>query len=196
MQTFQNESELESWLRESGIDLSQWGVGPAKSVHDLWQEIVAGESSVTRGATVRRISLVNVILCRGGACLVEAEQELRPGEWRMRNRYPSEKITPGENPAETALRCLQEELHIDPETVRVRSVAGPESQAGESRSYPGLCTEYSVYQVEVNADHLPDGEFLTTESSGEDGRQPKTHRWVWQSQPVEGERPEGSCRSR
>ncbi len=193
MHTFQNSSELACWLRDRGVDLSCWGVGEAKTVEDLLGEIHAGEASLSSEGALRQIRAVSVIVCRGDVCLVEAEQELRPGEWRVRNRYPSEKIMPGETPAQAARRCLREELHVAAEDIVVRAVSGPESQVGQSLSYPGLCTEYLVYTVRVNATGIPDGEFTTSESPMVSGRQPRTHRWVWQSEPIEGQRELGRC---
>jgi hypothetical protein len=93
---------------------------------------------------------------------------------------PTEKIKPGENPVEAAIRCLQEELEVSPSQVRILSGAvAPEQTLQESPSYPGLATNYIRYKVEARVKGLPRRPFSTTEAAHDDGDPVKNHQWLW-----------------
>jgi hypothetical protein len=95
---------------------------------------------------------------------------------------PTEKLKPGESQVEAAIRCLQEELEISPNRVKIVSyTAKPEQVSQESPSYPGLTTTYIRYQVEAKVAGLPHEPFSTTESVHDDGDPVKHHQWLWKS---------------
>ncbi len=172
--------ELKSWLTTKGINWSHWGAGQAKSVEHLWAEIEAGESQLEDNPPLRRVWIVNLIIRRGDKILVESAQEFGDKQQRQRNLPPAEKLKPGENYLQAAWRCLQEELQINPAAITLLADT-PElqRQTRESPSYPGLPTEYQLYQVEVAVEGLPETAFSTAESLHEDGDPVQNHYWIW-----------------
>jgi hypothetical protein len=173
--------ELKAWLSAHNIDVTAWGAGPAKSVENLWAELAAGESQLEDNPPLRQVRLVNLIIRRGNKMLVEAAQEFGDNQQRQRGLPPAEKIKPGETHQQAALRCLQEELQIDPAAVTILAdTSQPRLQMQESPSYPGLRTQYWLYQVEAAVSGLPDTNFSTTESPHDDGDPVKIHQWIWQ----------------
>ncbi len=172
--------QLKAWLASKGVDTSQWGVSGAKSVENLWAEIVEGETEIQDDPPMRLVRLVNVIIRQGDRILVETTQEFGENQQRERGGPPAEKIKPGESPVETALRCLQEELQVDPSRVEITTMsAEPQPRINDSQSYPGLRTCYLQYDVEAKVEGLPAESFWTTEALHEDGDPVHLHRWLW-----------------
>jgi hypothetical protein len=126
------------------------------------------------------LTLVSVIIRAGQRMLVEEGQVLGENQYRYRGMPPTEKIKPGENPVEAAVRCLQEELDVNPDRVQILSwTAEPERTSQESPSYPGLATNYIRYKVEAKVKGLPRRPFSTTEAAHDDGDPVKNHQWLW-----------------
>lgn len=175
-------AQLKAWLDSKGIDISRWGVGGAKSVENLWAEIVEGETEIQDNPPLRLVRLVNVIIRQGDRMLVEATQEFGENQQRQRGGPPAEKSKPGESPIETALRCLQEELQVDATRVAIMAVSSElQVRTKDSPSYPGLRTCYLQYDVEANVEGLPSESFWTTEAFHEDGDPVHLHQWLWKS---------------
>lgn len=177
---FKTVEELRQWLQSREIDLSAWGRGQAKSVSDLWSEIVQGESELKDDPLQRQVEVVRVIIRSGDAILIEDQQEFRGGRRRARGRPPSEKMKPGESFQETALRCLEEELGVSPQEARIfpDSYRRKEWEA-YSASYPGLCTQYTFHVVRAEVDGLPREDFSTLEKEPGPGEPVARHHWVW-----------------
>jgi ADP-ribose pyrophosphatase YjhB (NUDIX family) len=178
--TFNSVAELEAWLKAKGMDTSRWGVGGAKSVKNLWDEINQGESQLQTVPPLRLVRVVNVIIRQGRRMLVETKQEFGENQTRSRSSPPAEKIKPGETPVEAAVRCLQEEMEVSPDRVKILAwTAEPEQIRLESPSYPGLVSNYILYEVEAKVAGLPRRPFSTVETAHDDGDPVKNHQWLW-----------------
>lgn len=180
---FENIHQLHTWLTSKGLDMTHWGVGAFKSVENLWAELVAGESQIQDEPPLRLVQIVTVIIRDGQHILVEAGQEFGENQYRYRGMPPTEKLKPGENQVEAAIRCMQEELDVSPHRIEIlSSLAEPERTWLESPSYPGLTTHYVRYEVEAKVEGLPRQPFSTTEAAHADGDPVKNHQWLWASQ--------------
>ena len=151
-------ASLDAWLRASGVDTARFGVGDAKSLDDLAEEVARGEATVTldprTGAPLRSVRVLQLLLRdAAGRVLVEARQEWSDGRVRERGTPLSEKMLGGESWRDAAPRAVAEELGsalapgyelvVDEATLRVRNVAR------DSVSYPGLPSLYAMHAVEA-----------------------------------------------
>jgi ADP-ribose pyrophosphatase YjhB (NUDIX family) len=178
--TFASTTELKSWLGSKGIDTTRWGVDGAKTVENLWTELVEGESQLQDDPPQRQVRIVNVMIRDGQLLLVEGEQEFGANQSRYRGQPPAEKLKPGESPVEGAIRCLQEEMEVNPSRVQILAwTEEPEQVLLDSPSYPGLTTSYMRYEVEARVEGLPHRPFTTTEIAHNDGDPVKNHQWLW-----------------
>ena len=177
--TLKNKKELEYLLSANRIDASQWGSGESKQLRDLWNEIAAGESQLQAGPLQRLVQVVMVIIRREELILVEAEQEFADGRRRKRGGPPTDKIKPGEDIQTAALRCLAEELQLDPQQIELL----PDSHhratiAKDSPSYPGLASVFTYHSIVARVINLPEtGFWLENLSDGEDPI--RRHYWQW-----------------
>lgn len=177
---FASAGDLRRWLARQGIDLAVWGRDDHKSVRHLWEEIARGETQIQADPPLRLVDVVQVVVRRGRQALVEREQELADGRRRKRNRPPSEKMRPGENYLEAALRCLREELGVRRADVDLlHDTYRREQTEGPSQSYPGLRTRYTFHMVEARVKGLPDDDFTTPERAGGKGDPVEAHHWTW-----------------
>ena len=176
-------ASLDAWLRASGVDTARFGVGDAKSLDDLAEEVARGEATVTldprTGAPLRSVRVLQLLLRdAAGRVLVEARQEWSDGRVRERGTPLSEKMLGGESWRDAAPRAVAEELGsalapgyelvVDEATLQVRNVAR------DSVSYPGLPSLYAMHAVEAAlapADAWPPNAPVTTAtgSGGGDG---------------------------
>ncbi|GIK42319.1 MAG: hypothetical protein BroJett011_61520 [Chloroflexota bacterium] len=180
MLTFASTIELKTWLESKGIDTTRWGIDGAKTVENLWAELIEGESQLQDDPPQRQVRVVNVMIRAGQRLLVEGEQEFGANQSRYRGQPPAEKLKPGESPVEAAIRCLQEEMEVNPNRVQVLSwTEEPEQILLDSPSYPGLATCYTRYEVEARVTGLPRRPFTTTETAHDDGDPVKYHQWLW-----------------
>ena len=169
---------LADWLRGQGLDLSNWGLGKAKSVEDLWREITAEDCSLSPGPT-RSVVLAVILIEDKNRLLCEAKQELRDGRIRLRSKPPREKVRRGEKIIAGVMRCLEQELRISPDVCRIVSIPErPIRVARESDSYPGLRTVYLEYWARVAVPNLPREDFCT-EESGDPHDPVFRHWWTW-----------------
>lgn len=184
MTDIKNAGELNTWLVEHGIDTSCWGMGVAKSVEDLWTEIVNGESVLESSPLLRVVHVVNVVIRNGNKILIEGEQQFRGNQNRYRGIPLSEKMKPGETPIGTTLRGIEEELRVEPERVTVlNSGTEPQTTLRESPSFPGLRSKYNVHTVEVQIESLPDQTFWTDELPENSSDPIRRHQWQWKVAP-------------
>lgn len=176
----QNVEALEKILRDQRIPLAQWGVGSAKTVENLWQELQTGDSHLQLNPLRRRVDAATIIIQRDDKILIEVAQTLQGQRSRPRHWPPSEKIRDRETPRQAAARCLCEELELTADMFTL-STACPEVVLEQqiSLSYPGLMTAYRFYVFDAVAPSLPDHPFQTAEQSHDDSDPVKTHSWVW-----------------
>nr|GEW03444.1 NUDIX hydrolase domain-like protein [Tanacetum cinerariifolium] len=170
--------------------LSSWGTQPGtKNIHNLFQELTSGETSLndTHNPPLRTVNVVVVnIKDDKNRILIESHQELSNGDVRVRSRPLSEKMKMGENVEDAAVRAVKEELGKEGECVRVvKETCRSRVEERVSVSYPGLPACYVLHSVDVFVDGLPDcDEFWTVEEGegqGEDDKAVKCrkHYWKW-----------------
>lgn len=182
--TFKNKSQLANWLKSKGLDLSTWGKGSAKTVQNLWHELTTDNVILCDKPVLRIVQAVRVIIRDGDKILIEKEQLLNDNRRRKRNHPPSEKMKPGENYRQAALRCLYEELGIPPERIKLLPNTHQMSQhLREALSYPGLQTQYLFHSIEAQVSNLPKHDFDTTELTDPEKEAVKYHTWSWQPAP-------------
>lgn len=175
---FESINQLRKWLDKNEVSLGLWGQSETKSIESLWREICAGESQIQDNPPLRNIKVVNIIIRRGDRVLIERKQQLVQNQVRYRGLPPAEKIRADESYIDAVIRGLNEELQIDPHDLKVlTSSVEPQISVHESQSYPGLATQYVVYEVEVEINNLPDQDFWTQETSINDPV--VKHQWGW-----------------
>lgn len=176
-----NESDLEKWLIEHGIDLSQWGCDHAKSVQNLLKEIQEGDCIIQYKPPLRIIHVVQALIFKDKYILTELGQELSDNRKRKRNLPPSEKMKPDENCLFAAIRCLDEELQITDDRITFLSKkCKPVIRYRYSKSYPGLKSKYYIYRVHVQVNGLPEKNFWSEEkNSGDHQQSVRRHFWGW-----------------
>ncbi len=180
--TFENPQALASWLHAHDIGTEHWGQDGAKSVADLWQEVCHGESALYDVAPLRRVRVVELLVLAGNRQLIEDAQTLVTGQVRRRNRPPSEKMHPTEDPLTAARRCLVEELGVAATAIFIEpaQAIGERQTTTESASYPGLLTHFTFYQVTAHVHNLPTTNFTTPNAAHAHGDPVVAHQWRWQ----------------
>lgn len=172
--------ELKDLLVSEDMDITCWGINSAKNIENLWDEILEGETVIQQSPLLRVISVVIILIRKGSNILIETKQELFDGRTRLRNYPPSEKIKAGENYLDAAIRCLEEELQIGRDNIKILESTHRESyKQDKSPSYPGLTTQYIFHTVEAEIDSLPTTDFSTSEATQNFKDPVKTHYWVW-----------------
>jgi hypothetical protein len=172
-------AELARLLTRHGIDLALWAYPAANTVDDLLRELERGEARLLEAPFRRELTIVRMMVRRGSQVLIEAEVIENPGRRQRRNRLPSEKLMPGESPAEATKRGLCEELSCPAHAIQVLRCDPPSLTTRKSApSYPGLRSDYLIHDVECAVAGLPDGPFETHEDYREAGKM-ITHRWEW-----------------
>ncbi|HFC11281.1 MAG TPA: NUDIX hydrolase [Anaerolineae bacterium] len=180
MITFQDSYTLQQWLNTHNIDTAEWGSHNAKTIHNLWQEIIVGESHFEAESPVRHVNVVNIILRHKQQILIEVAQELRDGRVRRRNRPPAEKIMRGENYLEAATRCLVEELGLSAEDIQLDpSSHRSQSYCSESLSYPNLFTHFHLHTIEATIKTLPTNDFRIPHHTHNRADPVVAHHWAW-----------------
>ena len=180
MNQFDNVNALEVWLNEQGINTAVWGEQGTKSVQNLWEELVNGDSRVQLDPPLRQVHVTEVFIQQTGHILIELEQEFGNGERRSRGRVPSEKMRVDELCETAALRCLEEELEVSEEAVTFLFPAYERAkQLTDSPSYPGLQTQYVFYRIAVDVKGLPTKDFWRNNQAFGHGDPVKRHHWGW-----------------
>ena len=176
--------ELETWLIEQNIDLSNWGRGSAKSVCDLLREITTGDSKIISNPARRQVEVAVVVIQDGDKYLIEHEQVMSDSRIRVRNWPPSEKLQQNEPVLDAVKRCLREELGVNHSQIgMIRILSTPTTERKPSPSYPGLETEYTLHLAYANVRGLPQKSFETHELSHSGSGTVNLHRWVWREMP-------------
>jgi hypothetical protein len=177
-------AQLVAFLAAAGVDVAAWRHPHSNTVADLLAELAAGECRLFTEPPRRELTIIRLVVVRGGRVLIEAELIETPGRRQTRGREPSEKVLPGETPEAAARRGLREELGCPDEAIRVLGVSGPRRDTRASTpSYPGLRSDYRVFDVGCEVAGLPDGEFETEETTGMPAKR-ITHRWRWADRPA------------
>jgi hypothetical protein len=178
----QSPKALQDLLIAHRIDVSQWGQTDAKTVINLWQELVAGEVYLQEPPLCRIVPGVVRLLIRQGNCLlIEVQQTFYDGRTRFRGIPPSEKLRHGESYRDGALRCVEEELRVERSKVQVLERTHQIHHAcHRSQSYPGLHSQYTFHTVDVQVQGLPQEAFSTDEYRQHDGALSVTNYWAWQ----------------
>lgn len=145
---------LTNKLREYNIPIDYWGTENAKTIEHLWDELKGGECSIKEenGYLVRSIEFVGIIITyidgEGKKYLLkEDRQEFKDGRIRKRKMQSSvsEKMKFGEDPIESAIRGIEEELNIKISKNQLKKFKDLAYDSG-SQSYPGLKTRYKGHQ--------------------------------------------------
>src|SRR5262249_19567456 len=123
-------ADLTRLLSGHGIDTSQWRHPDANTVDDLLRELKRGECRLLDEPLRREVTIVRICIRRGDLVLIETELIETPGRRQARNRMPSEKMLPGEDPAAAARRGIREELAAGDERIAIVHVAEPFLQSG------------------------------------------------------------------
>ena len=178
--TINSKGTLKKVLISNQIDLENWGCNGAKTISDLWHELETGESEIQMSPLHRIVSVVQVRIRKNNKILIETLQLMRDGSIRVRNKPPSEKMKPGENYQEAAIRCLQEELAINPENITLHPETYICTKLSElSPSYPGLDSLYILHSIEATIIKIQDSSFWTREISTNHTDPVITHCWDW-----------------
>ena len=192
--TLATAQELNAWLTKNGIDTSLWGTGKAKRVENLMDEVEKKESTLylLGGKVFRCLTVVKVVVRHPDlpehhlACY---RQTMEDGRERPRNELPSEKAFAGERARAAAERCLTEEMgdHLTPANVTLYddTLVGWD-EVVESPSFPGLCTQYRLYQMEATIPSLPRHAFVSVEGK-------KRHAWEWRPDAADDLRRKSDC---
>ena len=141
---------LEEYLLRFGIPLEKWGKGYAKTLSHLLKEIESGECTILEegGNILREIEFAMCeMFYRDGKNLfklIEQKQVFNDGRTRIRDKESSvsEKMMIGEDPLESLIRGIKEELGIILDESQIEEV-GDVKKTESSQSFPGLITRYN-----------------------------------------------------
>ncbi len=147
-------SILKNRLESAGIDTSKWGIGDTKTLAHLLKEIQEGESVLHEGENselTREMHAVTAeifyISPEGKTMILKEEKQVFTNGRERRRQHGgsvSGRMKIGENPAETMLREIKEELGIEVD-LELAEVAVEES-AEDSPSFPGLKMHKTLYK--------------------------------------------------
>ncbi len=180
MKEFSSIQELEKWLFSVGIKTSQWGKNGAKSLENLWAELLSGDAFLQENPPMRIVHVVQVFIRRNNRLLIETIQEMSDGQRRYRNQPPAEKIKHDEHYLEAASRGLFEELGIPQENIRYHANSHyTRTFISESPSYPSLLSQYTFHDIEASVTGLPSTDFWHDNISFIQGDPIKRHFWSW-----------------
>lgn len=149
-----NVNELINKLKEYKIPVDYWGTGSAKTVEHLLDELNNNECIVTveNDTLVRYIEFVGIRMFykdkdNNVYTLKEDRQEFKDGRVRRRDMQSSvsEKMVFGEDPVESAVRGIEEELNVKVRSSQLKKWRDLNYDGG-SQSYPGLKTKYKGHQ--------------------------------------------------
>ncbi len=174
--------ELGEALHVANISTGSWGVGKAKTIGHLFDELRAGEARLVRtseGKLRRETEVVCLEIAKEGRVLKEIYQLFyESGRTRTRtlDTTTGEKMRPGETPLEALRRLVREEFPVlqcqtpdsfEPLEVRTREA--------ESESYPELTTRYVLHFFTVEL-QLPLPDFVVQEAD-------KMSAYAWVNRP-------------
>lgn len=151
-QNFSDLNDLRKYLISFNLPIEKWGIGGSKTIIHLLDEIRTGECTLTEeeGNLIRKIEYVacEVFYDDGEKTLklIEEKQVFSGGRTRIRekNSSMSEKMKPDENPLDSLIRGMKEELGIEVNENQITSES-TESKEEFSGSFPGLLSQYKGY---------------------------------------------------
>jgi len=141
-----NSEELLDLLEQNNIDITAWGRDTYKSLEDLSEELVKGESTLIKRPDGKMFRVVDIVVLKivdgKGRVLVEVEEATKDSK-KTRNRLPAIKRRSDEHQFLAARRLVTRFLQLSDNSVvldstNVRFVE--ENQ--ESTSYAGLNSLY------------------------------------------------------
>mmetsp|Transcript_6502 Transcript_6502/g.15634 ORF Transcript_6502/g.15634 Transcript_6502/m.15634 type:complete len:299 (+) Transcript_6502:116-1012(+) len=181
--------DLREWLQLFGLDTSVFGEGPAKSIPELFEEVVEGESTLlaTDNGPLRVVHVLNVFVENDRGETLMEEFQVRPGgSVRSRGLPLSEKLKAGEHWKPAVHRAVAEELGsvlTSPIEVSVsESSYRLDRETRNSNSYPGLRSEYYCHRVRAKVNGLPQTRRFVSYEKRPDGI--LENHWIWQKDPV------------
>jgi len=141
------EEELQAFLQNSNVDVSQFGKDGVKSLAEFSEELVKGESTLMKQADGTIIRVVDVVILKvfnqQGGTLVEVSQTDTAGSVKETRRLPAVKRRNDENPFWAAHRVMSKTLRLsenlvqmDPQNVQLVE------ETTTSKAYGGLPTIY------------------------------------------------------
>ena len=160
-------TSLYNLLCEFEIPIRLWGQERAKTIEDLYKEVMRGESmlEVFGDKILRKTKSVRMWVrdsMRRNGYLLEFGKHFSDGRYRERKQLPAQKIMGAELPNDALVRVISEKLHL--EKTHYESFCDYcASGTAESRSYPGLTTHYSIHNFKVSL-NVPDDSLLTKDT--------------------------------
>jgi len=141
-----SEEDLEVFLRTSNVDIAKFGQDGAKSLKELSEELVKGESQLIRkpdGSVIRLVDVVILRVERSNGDVIVAVSETTPSCSTPLERLPAVKRRSDENPFLAAKRVLGKVLKISENLVQMDySGALLVEEELSSKAYAGLPTTY------------------------------------------------------
>merc|ERR1740121_1220397 len=147
------EEELQKFLTTSNIDIAK-NFGPQgegkpafRTLKELSEELIKGESQLIRNANNKIVRLVDVVILLitndKGEVLVETSETLADGKAKPTQRLPAVKRRPDENPFWAAKRVLSKVLKISENLVNIK----PEAcflieEEKDAPGYPAFKSKY------------------------------------------------------
>lgn len=141
---------LEKLLKEFQIPIIHFGTGKAKKISDLLEEINNGDCEfvISQKGLCRKVSVVRIKILYKDFILIEDRQVFKDGRERKRElSHLGEKIHCDEEVKTALKRACAEELGIESSLDYIS--CGVEKETRYSSSYPGLKSEYLLYDFTV-----------------------------------------------
>jgi hypothetical protein len=146
-------NQLKNQLKKYNISTEQWN-GSNKTVENLLQEINENDCKLVEkdGELYRSVKFIKVKVIYKNLTLIEDRQVFDNGSVRKRKfQGVSEKIKDNETIYHGAIRGLEEELNIQVDFNFLIYLENKEI-IEDSKSYPGLLTEYDAHYFEYRLD--------------------------------------------
>ena len=200
-------SQFEAFLRRAGVRTELYGVSNARTLNDLWGEVMLKECTLEKrdpplnGCTIFRLVRTVVVELRAtvrqrDVYLVLEEERTGWGSARSNiNTNMTRKLFTDEDTASGIIRCIVQNLEITTDECNEHIVIEPSVESVESdrdsKSYPDLKTNYTLHVARVrvrDSSHpamshlgLPKGTPFTTTVDGMNKRQRKC-KWMTRAQ--------------
>ncbi len=164
-------NDLYILLQNSGIDTDLYSVGNAKTVEQLHEEILSGETNIINDdkQLIREVETLFLII-KGYDSKILREKWVKYGNKPKVPRLSplAEKMMLGEsdNIPKVILRAINEKLSLLKIKLNINIQLNTMKKCiydKNSDSYPGLKTKYIVYIIQVKIDNLPNTKFKTRE---------------------------------